>query len=452
MCSIANRQERIENWLLALPSDTLDLTTTQPDDNSTTVVSSHLKIPKKRRLDATTTTLTPPPSIFGMPPDDATETAAATPKKRRLAAAAADLDITPRGPAEMMLAPVDSASQTGSIASTSTRTSASRKSSPTKQLMSLELGNDPLHFASLDILEFDPSGAPGLRDVYLDIAAFASGVSVIPKDHHPDLPSSLPVVSDHSFFEPDGEQRRRGPATSYRTVERIVKTSHFCTQEQVDEAGWGTEVHHLVLEAALRRPGAAVRDGMVNFFHIPTASVHGTRAGSRMVDYCMLVDCPVIASEEPSLDDAIRRARNLSGRDTLNHTPLFLLRDKPISLSIECKKRDGGLHNADLQISSWHAAQWRYLSMMCRKTGADLSGLPFLPGLVVSGAEWYFVATTRNGNRTTLWTRRCIGATTNVVGTYQIIRTIQYFSWWTQTMYWPWYMENVLGLVEPAAD
>ncbi|OBR01969.1 hypothetical protein CH63R_14541 [Colletotrichum higginsianum IMI 349063] len=232
-------------------------------------------------------------------------------------------------------------------------------------------------------------------------------------------------------------------------VERIVKASHFCVQEQVDEAGWGTEVHHRLLEAALRRPGAAIRDDMVNFFHIPTAAVHGARAGSRMVDYCMLVDCPVLIPDEPSLDDAIRRTRNLSGRDTLNHTPSFVLRDKPISLSIECKKRDGGLDNADLQISSWHAAQWRYLLMLCRKTGAaDVSGLPFLPGLVVSGAEWYFVATTRAGNKTTLWTRRCIGATTNVVGTYQIIRTIQYFSWWTQTVYWPWFQEKVLGLVE----
>ncbi|OBR02135.1 hypothetical protein CH63R_14436 [Colletotrichum higginsianum IMI 349063] len=105
-------------------------------------------------------------------------TATITPKKRRLV----DLDATPCGPAEI-LASIDSASQTGSIATTSTRTSASRKSSPTKQLMSLELANDPLHFASLDILEIDPSAAPGLRDVYLDITGFASGVNVIPKNH-----------------------------------------------------------------------------------------------------------------------------------------------------------------------------------------------------------------------------------------------------------------------------
>ncbi|KAK2005467.1 hypothetical protein LZ32DRAFT_612076 [Colletotrichum eremochloae] len=440
MCSNIDCRERINEWLLALPSDTLDLAT--PIDG---VALLAIKTSKKRSLEEA---LTPPfslhepctdPSVFRMA--DPTETT--TPKKRRLV----DLDATPRGSAEI-LAPADSASQTGSIATTSTRTSASRKSSPTKQLMSLELANDPLHFASLDILEIDPSAAPGLRDVYLDITAFASGVNVIPKDHRPDLPSSLPRVSDHTFFQVDREQKRRGPATSYPMVERIVKASHFCVQEQVDEAGWGTEVHHRLLEAALRRPGAAIRDDIVNFFHIPTAAVHGTRAGSRMVDYCMLVDCPVLFPDEPCLDDAIRRTRNLSGRDTLNHTPPFLLRDKPISLSIECKKRDGGLDNADLQISSWHAAQWRYLLMLCRKTGADVSGLPFLPGLIVSGAEWYFVATTRAGNKTTLWTRRCIGATTNVVGTYQIIRTIQYFSWWTQAVYWPWFQEKVLGLVE----
>ncbi|GJC90552.1 hypothetical protein ColLi_13390 [Colletotrichum liriopes] len=175
MCSNIECRERINEWLLALPSDTLDLAT--PTDG---IALLAIKTSKKRSLEEA---LTPPlsphepctaPSVFRMA--DPTETT--TPKKRRLV----DLDATPRGPAEI-LAPADSASQTGSIATTSTRTSASRKSSPTKQLMSLELANDPLHFASLDILEIDPSAAPGLRDVYLDITAFASGVNVIPEDH-----------------------------------------------------------------------------------------------------------------------------------------------------------------------------------------------------------------------------------------------------------------------------
>ncbi|TQN72342.1 hypothetical protein CSHISOI_03239 [Colletotrichum shisoi] len=102
-----------------------------------------------------------------------------TPKKRYLV----NLDATPCSPAKM-LAPADLASQTSSIATTSTRISTSRKSSPTKQLISLKLANNLLHFTLLNILEINLFTTPSLRDVYLNITTFVLGVNVILKDYY----------------------------------------------------------------------------------------------------------------------------------------------------------------------------------------------------------------------------------------------------------------------------
>lgn len=119
-----------------------------------------------------------------------------------------------------------------------------------------------------------------------------------------------------------------------------------------------------------------------------------------MVDFCVFVDPASQETSRPDIMEAIDLMRNKLGGTTINHTPHFQLRNKPISLSIKSKQRDGSQDDAHLQIGTWHAAQWLYLDRLAQINGASLQGLPFLPGLIVQAEDWHFVASTREGKST----------------------------------------------------
>ncbi|GKT67367.1 hypothetical protein ColTof4_14069 [Colletotrichum tofieldiae] len=77
--------------------------------------------------------------------------------------------------------------------------------------------------------------------------------------------------------------------------------------------------------------------------------------------------------------------------------------------------------------------------------GTTLASLPFLPGLIVQSEHWYFVATTRDNEKTT---KLAIETTSNTRGAYRVIRAIQYLAWWAETVYLLWFLSNVLTLKE----
>lgn len=69
----------------------------------------------------------------------------------------------------------------------------------------------------------------------------------------------------------------------------------------------------------------------------------------------------------------------------------------PLSLGIETKKTSGDTAKADRQIALWQAAQWEFFSKV---TPYGVSELPFLPGIIVDGNIWKFVATTWQDGKT----------------------------------------------------
>lgn len=83
--------------------------------------------------------------------------------------------------------------------------------------------------------------------------------------------------------------------------------------------------------------------------------------------------------------------------NSINHTALDPLRSFPIYLGIETKKYGGDLRKADLQLCLWQAAQW---TLLTGQAGDAISILPFLPGIIVQGHEWKFIATTRTNEET----------------------------------------------------
>lgn len=158
---------------------------------------------------------------------------------------------------------------------------------------------------------------------------------------------------------------------------------------------------------------------------------------------------------------AVQEIRSDLDPNVISHTDFTPLRSRPIAVSVETKRRGTGQPaEADLQMGIWYVAQWKLLSELVIKQKhsagraegvqvdekACLDGLSFLPGIVVNGHIWSFVATTREDRKTILWQERCFGDSSNAPGVYKIIAGIQRLARWSRDIYWPWYRESVLGI------
>ncbi|KAJ4998123.1 hypothetical protein K4K48_005920 [Colletotrichum sp. SAR 10_66] len=415
----------IQNWLLNLP-DRAEI----PCDTVPTIVRSESKKRKSRHDHV----LTPPGSDHDLntsthagttsdkrnitswslqDADMSLEFETPTQKRRRVVPNLSDPDETPRN-----LHPSESVSQAGSGVSQSQgsrRSTASvsrplRTKSPTKQLGAAEISDNPIRIFALDSIRRiqDIDGRPGLRklrETVKAISRIADGKGIFPR-HDAEKIEALNLdidVSESSFYDAgDLTEQRYGPAPSFEEVNSVVTASLYGVDEQFDEASWDREVHLLLLSLALRRR-LSLKDGLVNYTPSTTAAIHSNfikNTPNRMVDFCLYVDTESAEATSPALSEAIKYARKTSGYDYINHTPLFRLRDKPISLSIESKQRGASLDDAHLQIATWHAAQWAYLERLATKNGNTLEGLAFLPGIIVQAEDWHFVASTREGTCT----------------------------------------------------
>lgn len=187
-----------------------------------------------------------------------------------------------------------------------------------------------------------------------------------------------------------------------------------------------------------------------------------TNHPGKKVDFCLYLS-PDEAGDTVAAS-VIQEYRRRLPCAVVNYTDFVPLRSRPVAVSIETKRRGADQPaEAGLQMGTCHAAQWNLLSRLVvnHGTGTDedkgqgvgvgasgkaLDSLPFLPGVVVNGHSWNFVATTREGRKTILWQERCFGDTSNPLGVYKVVAGIQRLARWARDIYWPWYRGNVLGI------
>ncbi|KAF4438785.1 hypothetical protein F53441_12717 [Fusarium austroafricanum] len=127
----------------------------------------------------------------------------------------------------------------------------------------------------------------------------------------------------------------------------------------------------------------------------------------------------------------------------INHTTPGPLSSFPLALSIETKRYGGDQRKADVQTATWHVSQWTFLQSLARD---KILELPFLLGIVFHAHEWKFVASSRNGNETILWSSCPIGSTITTVGVFQILAGPQRLRKRCEDMYWLWNKRNILHL------
>ncbi|KAF4977193.1 hypothetical protein FZEAL_6255 [Fusarium zealandicum] len=231
-------------------------------------------------------------------------------------------------------------------------------------------------------------------------------------------------------------------------VIQLVGGAKDCNDMEDDEAGWNNLVHTPLLKAVFygNTPRGSQLDG---FRPCTSASIlpgyRIKRASGTRVDYVFHFD-PKKDDCQPQTTDAINEWRASLTDNSINHTSYAPLRPLPISVSIETKPGGMSTRKAQLQMGVWHAAQWRHLYKLA---GANLKELPFIPGIVVYGHEWIFVASAYDNSKTTLWTSGSFGSTLRLLSTFQVVAGIQRLRTWAIEVFWPWYKTHVLNVPTP---
>lgn len=116
--------------------------------------------------------------------------------------------------------------------------------------------------------------------------------------------------------------------------------------------------------------------------------------------FCLYVDPPHIP--DPAAATRIDSIRRFLPHAMMNHLDYAPLRRRPLTVSLAAADpgRGSGLADVEMRVAGWHAAQWNFLAEVGREREGFGDGVGFLPGVVVQGHEWSFVASTREGNKT----------------------------------------------------
>ncbi|KAK2469943.1 hypothetical protein H9L39_18758 [Fusarium oxysporum f. sp. albedinis] len=344
-----------------------------------------------------------------------------------------DEDPTPR-------APTDTTSTSGA--------STSGRSSPINRLNELAL--DP---NGVDFREFTTVNYPsGVFTALWDISQLARGNKVISPDKKADIKRAVGqkggewfrFVDDLCYCDEEDPRVQWGETPSARSVHKILQKARTSATDGESEYSWNVEVHQAVLDLALRDLRDHVEGDRVNFKFCPSARIMieyrpGSTPESKMIDFCAVIEPEV---ESLAMIDGLRKVLPMN---SINHTACNPLLKKPLCLAIETKPPGEKWNVARLQVGVWLAAQWTLLARLVHDAGGSFEGLDFLPGIIIQGHEWYFVASGREGTKTVLWTMKGFGATSDIVGIYKIVSVLQYLANWAETVYWPWFKKNALG-------
>ncbi|KAF4451960.1 hypothetical protein F53441_5136 [Fusarium austroafricanum] len=409
-------EHRINSWLQQIK--TASKSTHQAKSACATKSSDSEHCSKRRRLNPPT----PDASRSGDSHSMASNRRHPSPSKRshdETQAGDNDEFQTPRPPKRKLETPT---SESGtSLSSTQSRSQVSERSgysSPTKQLRALELHTRGVIPGELSAFRHKPPSLEALLD-QIDLAL--SGFGLLPSSQRSTLDqldeetysnfkwTKQPILSNFLFSE---QRDQLGETPPPEIVHRILHQAAYCNSKNCSEADWNMEVHHRVLEAALR-------------------PLRGCQM-SQLFDF-----------------------------------RLSPLSDNPIAVSIETKKTGEGWENARLQMEIWMAAHWQFLrklldlrqraanepSSMKQAEGVNAPSseadkvwqLPkFLPGIIIQGHDWHLIITTPEGEKTTFWQKQSFGDTWSSKGIYKIIYNLQLLRKWAQDEYWAWLRELLL--------
>ncbi|KAF5635826.1 hypothetical protein F52700_5138 [Fusarium sp. NRRL 52700] len=345
-------------------------------------------------------------------------------------------------------------SDTSSMSSASGRSGAS---SPRKQLAAMALSSYGVETRAMS----DPSGLPpSLAEMRTKLLQFSRGRGILGEKGlesidnetaaralHPDMAA---VYEDKEFCC-SARRDELGVTPSPEDAVYILKCAGDCLRMGRSEAAWNHEVHFPLLCLALRNRSKGAFKQLINVTSCSSASIipdYRIRfAPDKKIDFCVYLD-PRHDSNDKDIANYIDTVRSRLPGLSINPTDDLSLLSNPIAIPIETKRPGEGLDTANLQVATFLTA---HLTLLQRLVDAGASvpvdaggeappadDLGFLPGLMVQGNTWNFIAASRQDSRTIIWSETSLGSTGDIFGIYQIVASLQLLRQWIDTTYWPW--------------
>ncbi|KAM4055927.1 hypothetical protein HRG_002852 [Hirsutella rhossiliensis] len=311
----------------------------------------------------------------------------------------------------------------------------SRNSSPRKQLRNASLQSTGFRQAS-----FPVDGAqlpPSLRTLSQDLKRIRRGVAILPTRLRHELAAfQFPI---DAFSDNEETTRLRYPPIDF--VGRIDRRAAECDMDCEGESSWNADVHAPLLDWVLRRDPNGL---LLDFRYCTNAALipqyKPKEAPGKMVDFCLAIRPN--KEEQRVIDDLCRTRPDLS----INHTEWGNLSKHPIAISIETKHQGGDSAVALLRMATWHSAQWRSLRLGNSDEERARLALQFLPGIIVQGHDWKFVATTLGEDfMATTFKSLSMGTTESIPDIYQLAVSLQRLKVWAEEEYWPAFKATILG-------
>ncbi|EXK24285.1 hypothetical protein FOMG_18976 [Fusarium oxysporum f. sp. melonis 26406] len=360
------------------------------------------------------------------PPDSPTSSAAemAPTKKRKTIKGAVpspspnDAQFDDEGEQEKTPRPLRSVhlpSDTSSMSSTSGRSGAS---SPRKQLAAMALSSHGVETRAMS----DPSGLPPtLADMRTKLLQFGRGRGILGENGlesirdetaaralHPDMAA---IYEDKEFCC-SARRDELGLTPSPEDVVYILECAGDCLRMGRSEAAWNHEVHFPLLCLALRNRSKGAFQRLVNVTSCSSASIipdYRIRfAPDKKIDFCVYLD-PHYDPNDTNIASTVDTVRARLPGLSINPTDDLSLLSNPIAIPIETKRPGEGLDTANLQVATSLTA---HLTLLQRLVDAGASvpveagekvpsvdDLGFLPGLIVQGNTWNFIAASRQDSR-----------------------------------------------------
>ncbi|KAG8413152.1 hypothetical protein J3459_015719 [Metarhizium acridum] len=400
-----------------------------------------------------------------LPPTPPMSEDEASPTKRLRA----DPDATPTRPT---LGPKYSSSYSrgsGSSTSAASRHSRNGTKSPTKRIAYLQMEQ------LIDYKPFGGSEAPptALQDFVKEIKQYATGIGIL---SHDELEKFRDARRDDNLFRDiletkavvDETDRREqlGKLPDVRTLIEIWNDAQECLLDGHAEASWNCSVHFPLMKVSLQLAAANSangpcqtsdsslrRDAQITPFNVTTAQIvapYTTTTVStkhdRRIDFCICIS----PRRKSALSSAICHVAKQSDHFSINHSDYPPLIARPIGVSFEAKLPGSDWQPAIEQLSAWMGGHWMRISEL-NQSADDIADLQYLPGIIIQGHDWHFIAATRGPEvkkhkrrQIIIWNKILIGSTDTMQGICQIVVVLQRLAKWCHESLLTWLLDTVL--------
>ncbi|GKU09144.1 unnamed protein product, partial [Fusarium langsethiae] len=225
---------------------------------------------------------------------------------------------------------------------------------------------------------------------------------------HPDMAT---IYEDKEFC--CSERRDElGATPSPEDVLYILECAADCLGMGRSEAAWNHEVHFPLLCLALRPRSKGAFQRLVNVTSCSTASIISEYrirfAPDKKIDFCVYLD-PHHDPKDTNIARSVDTIRARLPLLSINPTDDLSLLSNPIAIPIETKRPGEGLDTANLQVATFLTAHLTLLQRLVDAGAAvpaeagekvpSVDDLGFLPGLIVQGNTWNFIAASRQDSR-----------------------------------------------------